>query len=60
MTKDEETLLIIKGTIMDLDQEMREKVEAHYAELRSMIDKSPLAVLAIAWMGAELQAKNAT
>ena len=57
MTPEQETVLIIKGTIADMDPAMREKVEAHYQELRKMISVSPMATLAIALIGAELAAQ---
>lgn len=56
MTREQETVLIIKGTISDMPEADREKVMEAYRKLRAMMDESPLTGLAIALLGAEIAA----
>ncbi len=56
MTPEQETVLIIKGTIADMPEADREKVMKAYEELIAMVNKNPLSALAIALIGAEIAA----
>ncbi len=56
MTSEQETVLIIKGTISDMQEADREKVMLAYGKLKAMMEENPLTGLAIALIGAELAA----
>ncbi len=56
MTPEQETVLIIKGTIADMPEADRKKVMDAYDKLRVMLNESPLTGLAIALIGAEIAA----
>lgn len=58
MTKDQETVLIIKGTIADMPEADRKKVMEAYYELQNMIQENPLSALAMALIGAEIVAAS--
>ena len=54
MTQEEQNYLIIKGAIADLPEAERFEVQECYAALKDMLERHPLAGLAIALIGAEL------
>ena len=55
MTKEEETVLLIKGAISDLPETDRAKVMQYYAAIKGMMAETPLhAGMAVALIGAEL------
>lgn len=57
MTPEQQTVLIIKGTIADMQEDHRKKVMDFYAKLKMMAEEEPLSLLAMALIGAELAAK---
>ena len=58
MTEQERDLLIIKGTIADMPEDFQNIIQSQYNELKVMIEKQPLALMAIVLLGAEMAAKN--
>jgi hypothetical protein len=54
MTKEETTVLIIKGAIAGLPEQERQLVLEQYNKIRTMLVENPLASLAIALIGAEM------
>ncbi len=54
MTQEEQTVLIIKGTISDMPEAEKAIVMRQYKRLKEMMEESPLTGLAIALIGAEL------
>jgi hypothetical protein len=59
MKREQETLLLIKGAISELEPEQREKVSQCTATLRQMLSSYPdgEAFMAIALIGAEIDAR---
>ncbi len=60
MTKDQETILIIKGLISELPAAQQEACEELILHLKSVIRTAgnPVGPLALSLVGAELQAEN--
>lgn len=60
MTREQETLLLIKGTISELEPEQREKVSQCAATIRQLLTSYPNgeAFMAIALIGAEIEART--
>lgn len=58
MTEEQQTLLIIKGTISDMTPEHKDKITKQYNLLKQMIQDEPLTLLAITLIGAELAAEQ--
>ena len=54
MTRDQETVLLIKGAIHDLSETDRQAVMAQYNKIRALMAEEPLTTFAIALIGAEL------
>ena len=59
MTREQETLLLIKGAISELEPEQREKVNQCTATIRQLLASHPdgEAFMAIALIGAEIDAR---
>lgn len=59
MTREQETLLLIKGAISELEPEQREKVNHCTQTMRELLDSHPdgEALMAIALIGAEIDAR---
>ena len=55
MTEAEQTVLLIKGTVSELNPEQLKKFQVATEEIRKIIDKGTFGVLALAFVGAELQ-----
>lgn len=59
MTKDQETILIIKGAISELPDDQRETCEELCENLRRVVKQAgTVGLLAYSMVGAELQAEN--
>ncbi len=56
MTPEQETVLIIRGTIAGMPEEHQKKIMQAHAKLNDMIREDPLTALAIALIGAEIAA----
>ena len=55
MTETEQTVLLIKGTISELNPAQLKNFQVATEEIRKIVDKGAEGVLALAFVGAELQ-----
>lgn len=54
MTQEEETLLIIRGSIAELPLEQQKEIIDFYNEITAKVQSNPILGMAIAWLGAKM------